>query len=312
MDIKLTIRDWHWEITKRCNLKCLHCLIGDRSGYELTTTEALNAISSIVKLGGKKLLITGGEPLVRNDLYLIIKEAYLSGLNLGLITNGTMIDAFFLKEAGKYIQNMAVSIDGPKQIHDRIRGKGVYDKSIAAIRQIMDYGIDVSVYAIIHSLNENLIDVFVEDLVLIGVKSFHFNEINPEGRSLENKSLLLDLKKTDDRTSSILFQLQKIVKIERFEINSGCSISPSSVYLQSDGSVYACVELAFNLPSQKISHIFDENIEKKVNSFFSKALHHRDDKCRYISFNSPGISINLNELRECPVIRRIDNEPMST
>ena len=79
MKNKLTVQDWHWEITKACNLKCLHCIIGDRRNCELTTQESLIAVSRIVQLGGKNLRFTGGEPLMRKDLGLIIKEAYVDG-----------------------------------------------------------------------------------------------------------------------------------------------------------------------------------------------------------------------------------------
>ncbi len=311
MNTKLAIWDWHWEITKRCNLSCLHCILGDHSDYEMTTKEAFNAISSIVKLGGKRLFITGGEPLMRDDLCLIIREAHYLGLVVYLITNGTMINKLFLENVGRYIRSIAVSIEGHQQVQDKIRGRGIYNKCVSAIELISDFNIDVSVYTTIHALNENSIGVFIEKMIPLGVNNFHFNEINPEGRAQKNKKLLLSPKKTTDRADSILLQLQKVIEIERFGINSDCLISPDTVYLQSNGTLFACVELAFKSPFQRMANILKQNtreMEEWVGYFFSKIKRPECGKCCYTSFFSPGINICLNEQKRCPLIRRIDYE----
>jgi len=307
----LAVRDWHWEITKGCNLKCLHCIIGDRSSRELTTQESLSAISRIVQLGGKNLRLTGGEPLMRKDLGLIIQEAHASGLGLDLITNGTMLDDDFLRKHGRHISHMAISIDGQKQTHDHIRGKGSYEKSMLALQKIMDYGVDLSVYITVHSLNENAIDAIVEELISTGIRSFHFSEINMEGRASQNRHLLLEPKKTMDRLKSILSQLDCSIDIGEISSDSNCSISPNSVYLQSDGKIYACVEMALKKPEQMIAHILESEAEGKMTRFFSRESRQKPLKCRYSLFSMPGISILLNEPSECPLIRRIDNEQSS-
>lgn len=313
MKTKLAIRDWHWEITRKCNLKCLYCVLGGRSDYEMTTEEAFDAISGIVKLGGKRLFITGGEPLMREDLCAIIKRSYNSGLAVSIITNGTKISKKFLKDVRNYIQVMAVSIDGHSQIQDKIRGAGVYDRCISAIRLILDFGINISVYATIHALNENYISKLVEEMIFLGVRNFHFNEINQEGRARKNKDLLLAPKKTVGRAKSILLQLQKSIEVESFIMNSDCSISPDTVYLKSDGTLFACAELALKLPNQNMANILRQDMKtvaESVNNYFAEIKFPRN-KCCYASFSSQGISMFLNEPKRCPIIRRISNEPKS-
>lgn len=307
----LAVRDWHWEITKDCNLKCLHCIIGDRRSYELTTQESLEAISRIVQLGGKNLRLTGGEPLMRKDLDLIIREAHASGLGLDLITNGTMLGDDFLRKYGRYISHMAISIDGQKQTHNHIRGKGSYEKSMVAIQKIMDFGIDLSVYTTVHSLNENAIDAIVEEFISTGIRSFHFSEINMEGRASQNRHLLLEPKKTTDRLKLLLSQLGKSIDIGEISPDSNCSISSNSVYLQSDGKIYACVEMASKESEQIIAHILESKAKGKIARFFLKESKRKPIKCRYSLFSMPGISILLNEPKECPLVRRIDNEQSS-
>lgn len=303
MRYKLEVRDWHWEITRNCNLKCLHCITGDNRNRELTTLESLKAISRIVRLGGKNLSITGGEPFARNDLGLIIKEAHVSGLGLGLISNGTMIGDAFLKKYGRYINRMAISIDGQKQIHEQIRGCGSHEKSMLAIRKIIDSGIDLSVYITIHSLNESSIDKLLEELITIGIRSFHFNEINLGGRVIENQYLLLDQKNAADRFACLLHQLKKSVDVGKVASDISCSISPNTAYLQSDGKIFACVELAFKAPDQMIAHILGQEIEEKMDRFFSDISSSAVCKCPYVSFYMQGISAQLNESNECPMIR---------
>lgn len=259
MNTKFAIRNWHWEITKKCNLKCLHCILGDRSDYEMTTEEAFDAIFSIVKLGGKRLFITGGEPLMRDDLCAIIKMAHNSGLSTSLITNGTKISKPFLENIGSCIQNISISIDGHPQVQDKIRGKGVYNKCVSAIELISNYGIDISVYATIHALNENFIDTFAEKMILLGVRSFYFNEINLEGRAQKNKDLLLTPRKTAGRADSVLLQLQKTIEVESFAVSSDCLISTNTVYMRSDGTLFACTELAFKSPRQSMGNILRQN-----------------------------------------------------
>ena len=309
MKRELAVRNWHWEITKDCNLKCLHCILGGCGGQEMTTQDSFKVISRIVQLGGKTLRLTGGEPLMRKDLGLIIQDAHASGLDPDLITNGTMLDDDFLKKYGRYIKHMAISIDGQKQVHEYLRGRGSYEKSMQSARKVIDVGIDLSVYVTIHSLNENSLDLLMEELISIGVGSFHFNEINMEGRALKNQHLFLGQEKTSDRINRILSQLQKIVDVSHVSCDSGCPISSDSVYLASDGRIYACVEIAFKSPEQKIAHILDQEIDGKMLRFFSEVVIPRNCICRYSLFSMQGISVLLNKSEKCPILkeRRFDN-----
>jgi MoaA/NifB/PqqE/SkfB family radical SAM enzyme len=310
MKRELAVQDWQWEITKNCNLKCLHCILGGSCGQDMSTQDSLRVISRIVQLGGKNLRITGGEPLMRKDLGLIIQEAHASGLVLDLITNGTMVDDYFLKKNRKYIQHLAISIDGLKQVHEYLRGKDTYGESIQSIKKVLDAGIDLSVYITVHSLNENSLGLLMEELISIGVRCLHFNEINMEGRASKHQYLLLEQEDVFDKLSRIVSQFEQIVEIGLVSHDSGCSISSDSVYIASDGKIYACVEIAYNSPEQKIAHIFDQEIKDKMSRFFSEVSIPRNRICRYSLFSMPGISVLLNGRGRCPVLKEriIDNE----
>jgi len=71
------IKICHWVITKRCNLKCIHCIASTGSKRELNTKKALEVLNSLYNLGCKKLYITGGEPLIRTDIFEIFSDLIL-------------------------------------------------------------------------------------------------------------------------------------------------------------------------------------------------------------------------------------------
>jgi len=253
MKNELAVQDWSWEITKRCNLNCLHCISGkEHCDRELTTEESLKAISCIARLGGKNLRLTGGEPLMRKDLGLIIKEANSLNLDVDLITNGTMLNDGFLKKHGSFIRHMAISIDGQKEVHDRLRGNGSYKKAMTAVKRVLDLGINLSVYITVHSLNENSLDLLIDGLISMGVSNFHLNEINMEGNASQNLFLRPQQTDTQKRKNRIISQLRKSIVIKCVDCDERCSVSPGSVYLRCDGRVYACAEIALNSRNQSI------------------------------------------------------------
>ena len=115
-----------WELTSACNLKCIHCRAcpaEERSPDELSTEEGMRLIDQIASFAKPVLVLSGGEPIVRPDLFVIAKYGASSGLRVALATNGTLVTpeiARKAKESG--IQRVSVSIDGPDaDSHDRFR-----------------------------------------------------------------------------------------------------------------------------------------------------------------------------------------------
>ncbi|WP_243678922.1 radical SAM protein [Vulcanisaeta distributa] len=116
-----------WNITYRCNLKCIHCYINAIQGLsrdELTTEEALRVVDDAHELRTPLLIISGGEPLIREDITDVMRRANDYGIKVSLSTNGTLITrdwALKLKELN--VQYVGISIDSPiPEVHDKIRG----------------------------------------------------------------------------------------------------------------------------------------------------------------------------------------------
>ena len=137
-----------WNVTRRCNLKCVHCYSNSRNikySGELTTDEGKNLISDLASFGCPVILFSGGEPLMREDLPELVRFAVDNGIRAVISTNGTLITEERARIfAGIGLSYMGVSLDGTGEIHDRFRGvKGAFDAAVRGIRNCQDAGIKV-------------------------------------------------------------------------------------------------------------------------------------------------------------------------
>ncbi|MCD4703642.1 MAG: 12,18-didecarboxysiroheme deacetylase, partial [Methanosarcinaceae archaeon] len=137
-----------WNITRKCNLKCIHCYAHakDQDFYdELTTDEGKELIDDLADFGSPVLLFSGGEPLSRKDLPELAEYARSKGMRAVISTNGTLIDekmAKTLKEIG--LSYVGISLDGIRETNDRFRGMdGAFDKALTGLRNCQAQGIKV-------------------------------------------------------------------------------------------------------------------------------------------------------------------------
>lgn len=147
-----------WNITRACNLKCVHCYAHATdlsTSDELTTAEGRVLIDNLAAFGVPVLLFSGGEPLVRKDLPELAAYAVEKGMRAVISTNGTLIDrptARTLKEIG--LSYVGISLDGMEAVNDRFRGvKGAYAKAMQGIRNCQEAGIKVGLRFTINKRN---------------------------------------------------------------------------------------------------------------------------------------------------------------
>jgi radical SAM protein with 4Fe4S-binding SPASM domain len=147
-----------WELTLACNLKCLHCgsTAGGSRAAELTTEQALGLCEDLKRTGCLGVALMGGEPLLRRDFFTIAAKVRGLGMELSVITNGTIhSEEIFsgLKALGP--RAVAVSLDAADPaLHDRIRGvPGAFKKANAFIDRCLAMGLPVSVITTVHKLN---------------------------------------------------------------------------------------------------------------------------------------------------------------
>ncbi|WP_272700271.1 12,18-didecarboxysiroheme deacetylase [Desulfovibrio sp. Fe33] len=148
-----------WNMTQRCNLKCVHCYAQaiDPSGHKdpISTDQAKVMIDDLAQFGAPVMLFSGGEPLVREDLVDLAKYATSKGMRAVISTNGTLITkskARELKEVG--LSYVGISIDGNEEVHDKFRGvRGAYKQALKGVENCKAEGLKVGLRFTINKRN---------------------------------------------------------------------------------------------------------------------------------------------------------------
>ena len=154
-----------YNVTGRCNMKCLFCEWWKTDRPELPTKKALAAIDAVCSLGVPFFDLSGGEPFLRKDLSGLAKRAASHGCLVSMNTNGTLLNEKRLSEMADVLDLVVVSLDGPKDVHDKIRGvTGTYDKAIKAIRLLKAHGIKVGINSVATPWNIDVLPGFIEEL----------------------------------------------------------------------------------------------------------------------------------------------------
>lgn len=183
-----------WEVTMGCNMNCKHCGSSCQQPLidELTTNEALAVINEMSQMGLKWITLSGGEPLIRKDLPLLIKQLKKVGITTNVITNGWLLKekAAMLKEAG--VDTVAVSIDGTEQIHDSIRKPRSYQHDKEGILALRKLGVEVGAITTLSKRNINILSQLKEELIEMGVRSWQVQIGLPMGNMAAHKEWVLD------------------------------------------------------------------------------------------------------------------------
>jgi len=152
------------DLTHRCNLRCVHCFLGDHADQsrvscrEMNTGKILSLIDEITEAGCLFLLITGGEPLLRKDFAAIYRHTKMNGLLVTLFTNGTLITdeilALFDDLPPHFVE---ISLYGAtSHTYERISGvEGSFERCMTGIQRLLDHGFDTRIKTVLMTLNRH-------------------------------------------------------------------------------------------------------------------------------------------------------------
>lgn len=135
-----------FHVTNKCNLRCKHCYMKCESGYsnELSYSEIITVIREFCDYGGKQIVFTGGEILLKKEFPEILKFSKEQGLYTIAITNGTLWTDPLIDEVSKYIDQIQVSLDGYNEdTNAQVRGSGVFDKALKCADKFLNKGTEV-------------------------------------------------------------------------------------------------------------------------------------------------------------------------
>lgn len=180
-----------WEVTRSCNLNCLHCRASAEKGPyegELSTEEALSLMEGVASFALPVVILTGGEPLLRGDILQIAEHGTRLGLRMVMAPNGTLLTrklARELRDAG--IQRISISLDGAeKGTHDAFRGVvGAFDGAMEGIRCAKEAGLPFQINTTVTRRNLKELPRIVGLAVELGAEAHHLFMLVPTGRGKE-------------------------------------------------------------------------------------------------------------------------------
>ncbi|MCX6357348.1 MAG: radical SAM protein [Candidatus Aureabacteria bacterium] len=198
-----------WNVTRACNLKCVHCYrdAGSPDRRELDTAEGLSLLGEIARAGFRIVILSGGEPLMRDDICVLIRHARVCGLRPVLGTNGTMLNAAAaraLREAG--IARVGISIDSANAAyHDRFRGsRGAWAAAIGAACRCREEGVDFQVHTTVTRNNRGDVGRITELACAVGARAHHIFFLVGTGRGAAIAGDLLSAAESDALLGEIL------------------------------------------------------------------------------------------------------------
>jgi mycofactocin biosynthetic radical S-adenosylmethionine protein MftC len=178
-----------WEVSLACNLRCSHCLSasGDPAEGEMTTAEALDLVEQLHKASVFQVNFGGGEPFMRPDFEQILDACHARGIMTCISTNGTLLDAERVARLSTTrLVAVQVSLDGSNaETCDAIRGKGVFNRAIEAVKLLAASRIPTSINTVLTKQNASQIPAMHELARTLGV-SLRVSRFRPSGRGADN------------------------------------------------------------------------------------------------------------------------------
>lgn len=259
---KPNLKEVYLEVTNKCNLRCIHCYnsSGQSLPNELNIHKIKNIVDTSYKLGAKSIILSGGDPLLRDECFEILKYAISQNLKVTLITNGTNINDNVAQSLSNLGVNVQISLDGASaKTHDKIRGKGAFEASMSGIKHLISYNMIDRLSISMVLMKQNIEDVpkMIQLCLDLEIPVVIFSPITKQGRaglnwaefklSTEQKKQILDFLYLQ---SKILQEKIKIVGYIFDDIhlvlfkgglqrNFGCSVG-EKIRIAPNGNVYPC------------------------------------------------------------------------
>ena len=246
----------------RCNLACTHCssAAGKDASLGYSTQQTRDILAQMAGIGVVDVAFSGGEPLLRRDLELLIMFARAQGMSTGTSTNGYALTeqrARSLKAAG--LNRLQVSLDGTEAAHEKVRGKGSFAKAVTAIRRSVSAGLRTHICFTAMRSNAHLFPEMLELARDLGVDGFNLSQFVPTGRGALEEGL-------DPSTAKWLLQTWLLAKASYPDLHltahssglaalappddacrGGCQAGMSIGCITPDGDVTPCVMLPLSL-----------------------------------------------------------------
>lgn len=265
--------------THKCNLKCQHCFQESSPTShlykELEASQWIYIFKQIELYKMCKITLSGGEIMSYPHFSKVFNEIVNYKINYVVLTNGTLVDDSNMEALSKPNVALTISLDGhSSEIHDRLRGRGVFDKVIRNIKALVENGAKVSLAYTINSYNYLYLKDAVELALLLGVRGMLFSFTSETGRAKENLNLILtasqrevakkDFARLEEEYGDMLnLSLMEIVAPKSdMELSDKvyCAAGTNHVGISSDGKLYPCV-YSFGYEELVMGDLTKENLK---------------------------------------------------
>lgn len=218
-----------WETTAACNLECIHCRRLETAKFmsrnDLATRSALGFIESLARDFDPKpvLVLSGGEPLVRPDLFELIRFAHEKGVPVALATNGTLISHFLAKEIVQSgIRRVSISLDGATaETHDRFRRMpGSFERAVSGFGRLKAWGMSMQLNATLTKHNLHELEAIYHLSLELGAESLHYFLLVPVGCGLQIKE---EYQLTPEEYENALIKIYELASEQRIYIRPICA-----------------------------------------------------------------------------------------
>jgi len=205
-----------WHLTENCNLRCKHCYQGKRSSDELPLTEMKQVVSEVSEMitdwsdsyeidFSRSMNITGGEPFLKKDLFELLGAIKQQGFKMHLLTNGTLVDRDIARRlSGLGVDGVQVSIEGPEDVHDAIRGRESYQEATKGIECLVDAKLPVTLNVTLSAINASTMKNVIAFCSQVGAQRVGFSRLVPTGKGMSLLSQMLAREQVRDLYESVL------------------------------------------------------------------------------------------------------------
>ena len=289
-----------WEITLACCFKCKYC--GSRAGRarenELSTEECLKVADELIALGCKRVSMIGGEVFMRRDWKEIVTRLTSGGVAVNIITNGFLFSESILEDLRTAnIESVSVSLDGPREIHDKYRQTGSFDRALAAVSALLGAGIPTSIITTLHSENAPHLPEMLETLKTYPIYAWQLQACSPMGYASEGEldhrfdfRMVMDF--IDKNADAVPFSIGMADNIGYFTEDDGrlrgnrsgvaffrgCLAGISAIGIDSVGNIRGCESMyderfiEGNVRQQSLRSIWEDPEKFSYNRAFAKEL----------------------------------------
>jgi len=301
-----------FHLTERCNLSCRHCY-QSAAVPEMGFEEICGAITEVKKTVqgwamdhdidvSPSLHFTGGEPLVRQDLFAVLDYASGCGFAVSLMTNGTLIDETAAREIGHArVADVQVSLDGTKEAHDSLRGRGAYGRALDGVRHLVAAGVEANLNVTVTRRNMSQTGELVRVAEELGAGGIAFSRLVPSGRGKG----LMDEALTREETGRFYDELRRHRENGKVAVGSrdplatigdiagevpqtelpvgGCAAGVFGVTITADGTIMPCRRMDLPIGDIRNGSLRELWVESPVLAALrSRESYHQDcQSCTY-------------------------------